>query len=188
MRLTRRLGKCRHRLERRAQTLVVLIVEVGRPVLAHLQAAVVHPDARQPLRFAVRQRLEDDVPDDAEERGVGADAERERDDRQARQSLDSAAVGGSRSEGRRGNSKQTWDEISVYEDVPPGLVLADGRARRCVSLNACGGRQVIHRRATAFDNLMEQTDTPLVCLTKNGEGRDWDRISSIMHTLLNDQV
>ena len=83
MRFSDGLGERRHRLERGAQALVVLVVEVGGPVLAHLQAAVVHPDARQPLRLAVRQRLQEDVADDAEERDIGADAERQRDDRSA---------------------------------------------------------------------------------------------------------
>ena len=81
-----RLGERRHGLERRAEALVVLIVEVGRPILAHLQAAVVHPHARKPLRLAIRQGLQQDVANDAEQRDIRADTQRQRDDGGERES------------------------------------------------------------------------------------------------------
>src|SRR5262249_39805346 len=79
-------GKSGHRFERCAEPFVVDVIQMRCPILSHLKAPVVHPNAREPLRFAVRQRLQADVTDDAEERRVGADAERERDNRQARES------------------------------------------------------------------------------------------------------
>ena len=74
---------------------MVLRLPVGDgPIRARLAmqsaARVVGPDERESARIAIRKRPKHHGVDDAEHRGVGADAERQRDDRDGREARRSA--------------------------------------------------------------------------------------------------
>jgi hypothetical protein len=78
-----RRAEQRHTAEGNAVRPPLLVVELGDPGLVEAVCGVGVPEHHQPLRVSERQRPEQDGVDDAEDCGVGADAQRERQERDA---------------------------------------------------------------------------------------------------------
>jgi hypothetical protein len=75
----------RHLLERAVLLLDVEVLPWRRPVLRDVDARRPQPQHDEPIRIGVGQRLQQQRVDDAEDRAVGADADRQRRDDDQRQ-------------------------------------------------------------------------------------------------------
>ena len=75
----------RHQLERSILLLNVEVLPRRRPILRNVDPGRPQPQHREPIRFRIRQRLQQQRIDDAEDRAVGADADRQRRDDHKRQ-------------------------------------------------------------------------------------------------------